>query len=104
MCTMKEYPNLYYRAEELLRSEGINNSMPGYEFIKKGIVVKKVMKNIPISKILREIEDGAVIPLNKNNIKERTSAEQWMVEAIRSIGIDDITIWDYIKRLAQILE
>lgn len=103
MCTMKEYPNLYYNAEALLRREGLNPKMPGYEFIKKGIVVKKVKKNISNKRLLQEIANGEVIPLNKSKMAVLTDTEQWILESIKAIGID-MSIWAYIKQLSQKLK
>ena len=46
MCKIAEYPGLYSRANEILRREGMNCSIPGYEFIRRALVIYKVEEKI----------------------------------------------------------
>ncbi len=106
MCKISDYPGLYSRANELLRREGMNPQMPGYELLRKAIVIQKVEGKVSLEEITR----GMVIPYNKDidlDKKKRTAEMQWMVEAVRSIGIGDasnenpeVTLYGYIKQLA----
>lgn len=104
MCRIANYPGLYSKANELLRREGINSEMPGYEFLKRAIVIYKVEGEQPKEEFLAEIKEGILIPANKDlnaqNKKSRDEVEQWMIEAIKSAGID-IPLMEYIKQLAE---
>lgn len=106
MCKIADYPGLYSRANELLRREGISPQVPGYELLRKAIVTQKVEGKVS----LEEISKGMVIPSNKDiNLekKNRTAEMQWMIEAVRSIGVEDEsdanpeeTLNRYIQQLA----
>lgn len=106
MCKIADYPGLYSRTNELLRREGINPQMPGYELLRKAIVIQKVEGKVS----LEEITKGMVIPCNKDidlDKKKRTAEMQWMIEAVRSIGVGDAsnknpedTLYGYIRQLA----
>ena len=81
-----------------------NCSIPGYEFIRRAIVIYKVEEKISKEELIISLkEEGIVIPANKDlnfqNKSERDELEQWMIEAIKSIGID-IDLMEYIKQLS----
>lgn len=104
MCKISDYPGLYTKANEILRKEGINASIPGYEFLRRAIVIYKVEKVASIEKLVTELKnEGIVIPANKdldfNKKSERDEVEQWMIEALKSAGIDTPLI-KYIVQIA----
>lgn len=103
MCKISNYPGWYIKANETLRRERINPEMPGYEFLKRAIVIYKVEGEMPKEQFLSEIKEGILVPSNKDlklkNKKEREEVEQWMIEAMKSIGIET-SLMDYIKQLA----
>ena len=104
MCKISNYPGLYSNANEILRREGISSEMPGYEFLKRAIVIYKVDGEQPKGQFLSEIKEGMLIPANKDmnfaNKEDRDDVEQWMIEAAKSVGID-IPLMEYIKQLAE---
>lgn len=88
MCKIADYPELYLKANEVLRRERISPQMPGYELLRRAIVIQKVEGKVS----LEEIEKGRVIPSNKDiNLekKNRSNTMQWMIEAIKSVGIGE---------------
>lgn len=103
MCKISNYPGLYSKANEVLRIEKIKEEMPGYEFLKRAIVIYKVDGEKPKEMFLAEIKEGMLIPANRGlsfeNKKDRDEVEQWMIEAVKSAGID-VPIMEYIKQLA----
>ena len=114
MCKVSKYPGLYSNANEVLRREGINPSMPGYEFLKRAIVIYKVEGMQKKEKFLSDIKEGRVIPANKcfnfedkrdrkEGLEERDEVEQWMIEAAKSAGVD-IPLMQYIKQLSEELK
>lgn len=104
MCKIADYPGLYSKANEILRGEGISSEMPGYEFLKRAIVIYKVDGEQPKEKFFSEIKEGMLIPANRDlsfeNKKDRDEVEQWMIEAVKSAGID-VPLMEYIKQLAE---
>ena len=99
MCNFSEYPGLYAKANGFLRNEGIKPEMPGYELLKRAIVICNVEGEMPKEKLLEKVKEGMVIPSNRSLKKERDEAEQWMIEAIKSVGID-IELEEFIKQLS----
>lgn len=103
MCKISDYAGLLARANATVRGEKINPEIPGYELLKRAIVVYKVEKGISKEDLLREVTTGLLIPANKDlNLAdkgERGETEQWMIEAAKSVGVD-IPLMDYIKQLA----
>lgn len=89
MCKISNYPAFYARVEEQLRLEGIPKNTPGHELLKKAIVIYKVDK-LPKDKLIEEVEKISLIPVCRavGNRKEN-DAEQWMIEAMKSVNIDD---------------
>lgn len=104
MCKVSNYPGLYIKANAILRNEKISPEMPGYEFLKRAIVIYKVEGEQPKEQFLAEIKEGILIPANRDlnfeNKKNREEVEQWMIEAVKSVGID-IPLMEYIKQLAE---
>ena len=103
MCKISNYPGLYSKANEILRCEGLSSEMPGYEFLRRAIVILKVNGEQSREQFLSEIKEGILVPANKDinfaNKMERDEVEQWMIETIKSVGID-IPLMNYIKQLA----
>ena len=87
MCKIADYPAIYARVEEQLRLEGIPKDTPGHELLKKAIVIYKVDK-FPKKQLLNEIEKISLIPACRVS-GERSNAEQWMVESLKAVSIDD---------------
>ena len=88
MCKIADYPELYAKANEILRRDRISSQMPGYELLRKAIVIQNVEGKVS----LEEIEKGQLIPSNKDiNLKKkkRSSTMRWMIEAIKSAGIGE---------------
>ncbi len=98
MCKMKNYPNLYLKAEGILREEGINPSIPGYEMLKRALVIYKIEG--PVNNFFEQVKTGIVIPSNEVKKKVRSPEEQWMVEALKSRNIN-VPLMDYIESLAE---
>lgn len=109
MCKIADYPGWYSKAKEILRREGIDPTMPGYEFLRRALVIYKVEDKIDKKELFKQIKEGVVVPANKGmqfkeeEAKERDEVEQWIIEAIRSAGID-LPILEYIKQLSDELK
>ena len=103
MCKISDYPELYIRANETLRLEGISPEIPGYELLKRAIVIYKVEGQIEKERFLKEVERGVVIPYNRDLSFEKreriNKVEQWMTEAAKSIGVN-IPSMEYVRQLA----
>lgn len=105
MCKIADYPELYAKANEILRRDRISPKVVGYELLRRAIVIQSVEGKVS----LEEIEKGQLIPSNKDiNLKKkkRSSAMQWMVEAIKSVGIGEnedaeVALIKYIEQRAQ---
>lgn len=105
MCKIADYPNLYAKANEILRRDRISPKVVGYELLRKAIVIQSVEGKVS----LEEIEEGQLIPSNKDiNLKKkkRSGTMQWMVEAIKSVGIGEnedaeVALIKYIEQRAQ---
>lgn len=105
MCKIADYPELYAKANEILRRDGISSQMPGYELLRKALVTQKVEGKVS----LQDIAKGMVIPCNKDiNLerKNRPAEMQWMIEAIKSAGIGEkqdveVALKEYIEQRAQ---
>lgn len=105
MCKIADYPELYAKANEILRRDRINPKVAGYELLRRAIVIQSVEGKVS----LEEIEEGQLIPSNKDiNLKKkkRSGTMQWMVEAIKSVGIGEnedaeVALIKYIEQRAQ---
>ena len=105
MCKIADYPELYATANEILRRDRISPKVVGYELLRKAIVIQSVEGKVS----LEEIEEGQLIPSNKDiNLKKkkRSGTMQWMVEAIKSVGIGEnedaeVALIKYIEQRAQ---
>lgn len=105
MCKIADYPELYAKANEILRRDRISPKVVGYELLRKAIVIQSVEGKVS----LEEIEKGQLIPSNKDiNLKKkkRSGTMQWMVEAIKSVGIGEnedaeVALIKYIEQRAQ---
>lgn len=90
MCRMNEYPGLYLQTQQLLRLDGLNPSMPGYELLRKAIVIYKIEgwdKNI-FKKVAKEVD---VVPSISPVVTNKHPVEQWMLEALKAVGNDQST-------------
>ena len=99
MCKISDYPGLYAKTDEYLRRESINHTIPGYEFLRKAIVIRKVEGRILSEELFEKIKEGSVVPANEKKPDDRDDVEQWMLEAIRSAGID-ISVESFIDQIA----
>ena len=106
----KDYPGLFSRAEYHLRIDGVpKDNSPGFELLKKGIVIAKIFGKLPEEIFLEKLyEGGTIIPMNKELKKDRDRAVQWMIEAIEVADIipleheDDVEgiLYSYIREVA----
>lgn len=99
MCKLSDYPQLYAKVEGLLREENISKGVPGYEFLKRAIVIYKVESGISEENLWKEVKNGVVIPSNESLSKDRDEVEQWMIEAIKSQSID-LSLMEFIAEIA----
>ena len=80
-----------------IREEGINPLVPGFELLKRALVIYKIDGFGP--DFLENVKEGMVVPVNETKSKKRGPAEQWMVEAIKMQSID-VPLKEYIENLA----
>ena len=100
MCKIKDYPGLYMKGKEAVRSIGINPAMPGYEMLIKAIVICKVQGTKDLyNEVANEM---SVVPGQKpltEKEEERHPVKQMILEAMRSVGIED-NVKMFIQELA----
>ena len=90
MCRMSDYPGLYTKAKELVRVTGINSAMPGYEMLIKAIVIYNVQGGDDLYN--KVAEEMSVVPGQRPltaNEEDRHPVKQRILEAMRSVGIED---------------
>lgn len=101
MCKIKDYPGMYMKAREAVRKTNINPAMPGYEMIIKAIVICKVQG---LDNLYNEVADVmSVVPDQKlltTEEEERHPVKQMILEAMRSVGIEDESVKMFIQELA----
>ena len=100
MCKMSEYPGLYMKAKELVRVTGINSAMPGYEMLTKAIVIYNVQGGKDLYNAVAE--EMSVVPGQRPltaNEEDRHPVKQRILEAMRSVGIED-NVKGFIEDLA----
>ncbi len=100
MCKMSEYPGLYMKAKELVRVTGINSAMPGYEMLTKAIVIYNVQGGNDLYNAVAE--EMSVVPGQRPltaNEEDRHPVKQRILEAMRSVGIED-NVKGFIEDLA----
>ena len=102
MCKVKNYPGLYLKAKETVRLTGINPEMPGYEMLITAIVIYKAEGTEHLyEKVAEEI---SLVPGQKTldeKEQRRHPVEQWMTEAMKSIGIDYDNVISFVEELAE---
>ena len=101
MCRISDYPGLYMKAKEIVRTTKISPAMPGHEMLIRAIVICKVQgtKNL-YNAVADEL---SVIPALKNltpEEEERHPVKQMILEAMRSVGIEDDSVKLFIQELA----
>ena len=99
MCQIAQYPGLYAKAEEQLRLENVPRECPGYELIKRGIVIAKIEGQMSSREFLKMIKEGIVIPSNRELKKNRDNALQWMIEALEVAEVIPLEPDEDIERL-----
>lgn len=89
MDLKKDYPGLYSRVEYHLRLDGIpRDNSPGFELLRKGIMIAKIYGKLPADIFLEKLyEGGTIVPKSKDLIKDRDLALQWMIEALETADI-----------------
>ena len=100
MCRIKDYPGLYMKSKEIVRTTGINPTMPGCEMLIKAIVVYKVQG---VNNLYNEVaNEMSVVPGQKpltEKEEERHPVKQMILEAMRSVGIEG-NVKSFIEELA----
>lgn len=105
MCETKEYESLYLKTEQLLRLEGLNATMPGYEIAKRAIVMYKIdgkeYEDYEKNKFYEEVRLSMSSPIPSINpvITNRHPVEQWILELLRGHGIEDSAM-SFVKDIA----
>ncbi len=96
MCKIKDYAPLYTKAGGVLRHQGLNSQMPGFEILKVAIVVYKVRGNKYIADkdkedFFEEVQLSMTSPIPSINpvVTDRHPIEQWILETLREKGIED---------------
>lgn len=117
MCKMADYAELYAKAELMLRIKRISKATPGYELLRRAIVIwqvegkrieKEVSANLPKDersklleeKLVKRVKEIAPMELSKNSLikNERDAFSQAMIESIRAVSIlgDKTSILDFV--------
>lgn len=90
MCKISDYPGLYMKAREIVRTTGISPAMPGNEMLTRAIVICKVQG---VENLYNAVaEEMSVVPGQKpltEKEEERHPVKQRILEAMRSVGVED---------------
>ena len=99
---VKDYPGILSKAQAIVRTTGINPTMPGYEMLVKAVTIVKVQKNT--NNIYNQVaSQTSVVPSFKPltaSEEERHPVKQLILECMRSSGIDS-DVKFFIKELAE---
>ena len=90
MCRISDYPGLYMKAKEIVRSTGIKPIMPGHEMLIRAIVICKVQGTKNLYNAVAN--ESSVVPALKDltpEEEERHPVKQMILEAMRSVGIEE---------------
>lgn len=90
MCKISDYPGLYMKAREIVRTTGISPVMPGHEMLTRAIVICKVQGVEDLYNAVAE--EMSVIPGQKSltsKEEERHPVKQMILESMRSVGIEE---------------
>lgn len=89
-------------SEYVLRKYKMSKETPGYRLLQLSIVRRlELGRKMDLEEILENINNtkGLIIP--KAQFKtNRSDAEQWMIELIRSVGIEECSVEEFIERAA----
>ena len=101
MDLVKDYPGLYSRVEYHLRLDGIpKENSPGFELLRKGIMIAKVYGYLPVDIFLEKLyEGGTIVPKSKELKKDRDIALQWMIEALETADIIPLDHEEDVERI-----
>ena len=87
-CSKVRYKEFYDEAEYFLRKYNIpKENNPGYELLRRGIVIEKVYDHPSEEVLMKQLKAGMVIPINRYLKKDRDDAVQWMIEALEIANI-----------------
>lgn len=101
MCKISEYPGLYMKAKEIVRTTKISPAMPGHEMLIRAIVICKVQGTKNLYNAVAD--ESSVVPALKDltpEEEERHPVKQMILEAMRSVGIEDDSVKLFIQELA----
>lgn len=101
MCRISDYPGLYMKAKEIVRTTKISPAMPGHEMLIRAIVICKVQGTKNLYNAVAD--ESSVIPALKDltpEEEERHPVKQMILEAMRSEGIEDDSVKLFIQELA----
>ncbi len=101
MCRISDYPGLYMKAKEIVRTTKISPAMPGHEMLIRAIVICKVQGTKNLYNAVAD--ESSVVPALKNltpEEEERHPVKQMILEAMRSVGIEDDSVKLFIQELA----
>ena len=100
MCKINQYPGLYMKAKEIVRTTGIKPTMPGHEMLIRAIVICKVQGSKNLYNAVAN--ESSVVPALKDltpEEEERHPVKQIILEAMRSVGIEE-NVKYFIEELA----
>lgn len=100
MCKISEYPGLYMKSKGIIRTTGISPAMPGYEMLVRAVVICKIQGSKNLYNAVAE--ESSVVPALKDltpEEEERHPVKQMILEAMRSVGIEE-NVKYFIEELA----
>ena len=99
MCRISNYPGLYMKAKGIVRTTGIKPTMPGCEMLIRAIVICKVQGSKNLYNAVAN--ESSVVPSQKDLTpeEERHPVKQMILEAMRSVGIEE-NVKYFIEELA----
>ena len=101
MCKINDYPGLYMRAKEIVRTTRISPAMPGHEMLIRAIVICKVQGTENLYNVVAD--ESSVVPALKDltpEEEERHPVKQMILETMRSVGIEENSVKLFVQELA----
>ena len=108
ICDQKYYGGLFENAGFYLRDDDIPMFLPGFELLKKSIVIRKICGPINEEFLLMMLKTmGTLVPLKKDKEENEDDAVAWMIEALIIADIIDENeedkksfLYSYIREIA----
>lgn len=122
MCKIADYPELYYKIDWVLRLMKMSKETPGYELLRRAVVIWKVegdkmesevSRKLPETereqlleaRLVERVKETASMDISKNRVikNDRDAFSQAMIEEIRAVSEygDKKTILEFVRDITK---